>query len=190
MPRDYMRVFIAVDITNDDVLEKLVRARDLLLESKADLKPVSRENMHITLRFIGEIPSSLVYEICDCLKELKFSPFKVRVKGIGVFPTIHRPRVIWAGIDEGVEELSRLHDDVEKTLRRLHIPPQREKFIPHITLARVRSGRNIQSLIKIIDSIADQDFGEFVVNELVLKRSILTPQGPIYNDVCKVRAID
>ncbi len=185
-----MRVFIAVDIASDEVLERLVKARDLLLESRADLKPVSRENMHITLRFIGEIPSSLVYEICDSLKELKFSPFKVRVKGIGVFPTIHRPRVIWAGVDEGVEELSRLHEEVEKILRRLRIPPQREKFIPHITLARVRSGRNIQALIKIIDSIADQDFGEFMVKEIVLKRSILTPQGPIYNDVCKVRAVD
>ncbi len=186
--RENLRVFIAVEINNPNVLSKLEKARDLLLESRADLKPVATENMHITLRFIGEVPFETVNRICELLETVRFKPFKIRVKGIGVFPNITRPRVIWAGVSEGIEELSKLHDIVESLLRKINIPGQREKFIPHITLARVRSGRNRAALVKIISSIADQDFGEILVDRIVLKKSILTPSGPIYSDICSARA--
>ncbi len=186
--REQLRVFIAVDIDNPAVLDELEKTRDLLLESKSDLKPVSKENMHITIRFIGTIPFEKVREICELLKNLKVKPFKIRVKGVGVFPTITKPRVIWAGVSEGVEELSRIHEAVEKMLRSIGIRPVREKFIPHITLARVKSGRNRQALIKIISGIADRDFGEATVREIVLKKSILTPYGPIYSNICSSRA--
>lgn len=188
MSRGNLRVFVAVDVSDPHVLDQLSRIRDLLLESKADLKPVATENMHITLRFIGEIPMHLVNAICNDLINIEFEPFKIKIKGIGVFPNIARPRVIWAGVSEGVENLSRLHDLVEKIIRKHGIPPQREKFIPHITLARVKSGRNIPRLVKIIESIADADFGEVVVDRVILKRSILTPSGPIYRDICEVKA--
>ncbi len=186
--RENLRVFIAVDISNPEVLAKLEKARDLLLESKADLKPVSTENMHITIRFIGEIPVDVVNQICQLLNTVEFKPFKVHVKGIGVFPNITRPRVVWAGISEGIEELSRIYEVIEKMLRKIGIPAQREKFIPHITLVRVKSGRNRNTLIKIIESLANEDFGEFIVDRIVLKKSILTPSGPIYSDICSVRA--
>ncbi len=189
MARDQLRVFIAIDIPDHTVLDNLSKARDLLLESKADLKPVATENLHITLRFIGEVPLTMVNRICDELYKIKFEPFKIKIKGIGVFPNINRPRVIWAGVVEGVEHLRQLHDQVEKILRKMGIPPEREKFIPHITLARVKSGRNIPRLVKIIESIADMEFGEVVVDKIVLKRSMLTPSGPIYNDICEVKAV-
>ncbi len=187
MSNNELRVFVAVDIPEQSVLDNLSRARDLLVDTGADLKPVATENFHITIRFIGEIPLSLVNEICNELRKLEFQPFKVRVKGIGVFPSITRPRVIWAGVSEGADELTKIHEYVEKMLRRLGFPPDREKFIPHITLARVRSGRNISKLVKVINEIISMEFGEFTVNEVVLKRSILTPAGPIYNNICGVK---
>lgn len=188
MSRENLRVFVAIDILEPNVLDQLSKIRDLLLESKADLKPVATENMHITLRFIGETPLHLVNSICNDLGKIEFEPFKIRIKGVGVFPNIARPRVIWAGVSQGVENLSKLHDIVEKILRKHGVPPQREKFIPHITLARVKSGRNISRLVKIIQSIADTDFGEVLVDRIVLKRSILTPSGPIYRDICVAKA--
>ncbi len=189
MSSESIRVFIAVEINDPSVLDRLSKTRDLLLESKADLKPVATENMHITLRFIGEVPIQLVNSICNDLSKIVFKPFIIRVKGVGVFPSITRPRVIWAGVDKGVEELARLHDIVEKIMRKHHISPQKEKFIPHITLARVKSRRNIPRLIKIIESIADTDFGEVKINRIVLKRSILTSSGPIYSDICDAKAV-
>ncbi len=189
MSRENIRVFIAVEIPDPKVLDALSKARDLLVETRADLKPVATENIHLTLRFIGEIPLTLVHEVCRELSEkIKFEPFKIKIAKIGVFPHIRRPRVIWAGVVEGVDKLTQLHDNVESVLRRLRIPPQREKFIPHITLARVRSGRNIDALIKVIQDIADQEFGEIIVDKIVVKRSVLTPSGPIYSDICTIKA--
>lgn len=183
-----MRIFIAVDICNPEVLGNLSRARDLLVESKADLKPVATENIHITIRFIGETPSNIVNEICRELSNIEIKPFKVRVKGLGAFPNMNRPRVIWAGVVEGVEELAKIHEDVEKMLKRFKIPMDREEFVPHITLARVKSDRNISRLISIVNNMIDMDFGEFVVNRIVLKKSVLTPSGPIYSDICVSKA--
>ncbi|MET1160172.1 MAG: RNA 2',3'-cyclic phosphodiesterase [Thermoprotei archaeon] len=183
-----LRVFIAIDIEDNTVLSNLVRARDLLLESGADLKPVETENLHLTIRFIGETPLKIVNDICRELSKLEFAPFKIHVKGIGVFPSIARPRVIWAGVSEGSDKLVEIHDKVEEILSKLGIPGEREKFVPHITLARVRSPRNLSKLVKIINNMIDMDFGEYTVTHIVLKRSTLTPSGPIYNDVCSVKA--
>lgn len=187
---DRLRVFIAVDINSHEVLSNLSRARDLLLESGADLKPVATENLHITIRFIGEYPSSIVKSICRELEKIEFKPFKIHVRGIGVFPNINRPRVIWASVTEGSEELTMIHEKVEDILQRLGVPREKEKFVPHITLARVKSGRNIPRLVKIINSLIDMDFGEFLVDKIVLKRSVLTPSGPIYSDICSVKAME
>jgi len=186
-----VRTFIAIDIENESVREKLARIRDYLVESKADLKPVATENIHLTLRFIGEIPLPKVNEICSILQEnLVFKPFKMRIEGLGVFPNIHRPRVIWAGVTEGASELSSLHNSIEKLLRPLGIPPNREKFTPHITIARVRSSRNIQKLIKYIEQYINEFFGEIIVDRVKVKRSILTPKGPIYSDLCIIKAVE
>ncbi len=186
-----VRTFIAVDIDDNNVLSKLAEVRDYLVGTKADLKPVATENIHVTLRFIGEIPMTKVQEICDALTStLKFKPFTIKIEGLGVFPNIRRPRVIWAGVSRGTEELVKLHDIIEKTLRSLGIPPVREKFVPHVTLARVKSSKNLQSLIKAIEQFMNTEFGELVVNKVKVKRSILTRSGPIYNDICVIKAVE
>ncbi len=186
-----IRTFIAVDIDDDSVREKLARVRDYLLESKADLKPVATENIHLTLRFIGEIPLSKVNEICRTLQNnLVFKPFKIKIEGLGVFPNIHRPRVIWAGVTEGASELTMLHSSIEKLIRPLGIPPNREKFTPHITIARVRSSRNVHKLIKYLEQYLNELFGEMLVDKVKVKRSILTPRGPIYSELCIVKAVE
>lgn len=183
-----LRVFIAIDISEYSVLNNLIKTRDSLVETGADLKPVSNENLHITIRYIGEIPMYIVNNICNELSKLSFKPFRVKIHGVGVFPSITRPRVIWAGITEGIDELTQIHDSIENMLNKLGIPPDREKFIPHITLARVRSNRNLSKLIKLINNMVTIDFGECQVNEVVLKRSILTSSGPIYNNLFSVKA--
>lgn len=184
-----MRIFIAIDIGSVEVLEKLSKFRDLLASSNADLKPVSDDTIHLTVRFIGEVPVKTVNEICSSLSKIVFKPFKIHVKGVGAFPSITRPRVIWAGVAEGTDELVKIHSEVENIIRKIGLPPDRERFIPHITLARVKTFRSSSNLTRIIAENYDYDFGEFVVNEIVLKRSILTPSGPIYNNIFSVKAV-
>lgn len=184
---ELIRTFIAIEIENKDVLARLISTRDQIVATGADLKPVEDENIHITLRFIGEIPAGMVRFLCNDMLNLKYPEFRIRVKGIGVFPNISRPRVIWAGVSEGFDKLVELHKQIELIVRRHGIPPEREEYIPHITIARVKGGRNIDKLIKILTTLTNADFGYTDVKEIKLKKSVLTPSGPHYSDLCGVR---
>ncbi len=184
-----VRTFIAVEIKNTDVLRKLIEIRDYLLTSNAELKPVENENIHLTLRFIGEIPVSLARAICTEISNLKVEKFQIHVKGIGAFPSPLRPRVVWAGVEEGADKLRELHLLIEEKLKRLGIPREREEFVPHITLARIKGTRNIEKLIKLLSEVVNVDFGYTVIDEVFVKKSILTPSGPIYSNLCSVKLL-
>ncbi|MFP3296805.1 MAG: RNA 2',3'-cyclic phosphodiesterase, partial [Vulcanisaeta sp.] len=100
MSREIYRVFIAVDLI-DQLKESIVRMQKELMGSGVDMKPVEPENLHITLRFIGEISKDLVEEVKKRLGGIKYGQFAMRMRGVGAFPSIERPRVIWVGIEEG-----------------------------------------------------------------------------------------
>jgi len=185
---EVIRAFIAVDIDDPSVSKNIVSLRDALVATGADLKPVEEENLHITIRFLGNIPVTMVDDIYNIMKSVKFKPFKIHVKGVGCFPNISRPRVIWVGVEKGYEELKRIHDEIEKGLKALGFKPEREEFVAHITVARVRSGRKREALIKVIENFKEFDAGEMVVRYVRLKQSILTPGGPIYKTLREVKA--
>lgn len=183
---ELIRTFIAVEIENRDVLRKLIEARDQLVATGADIKPVEDENIHLTLRFIGEVPETLVKSLCSEIKELRYQRFQMHVKGIGVFPNMGRPRVIWAGVSEGAEKLIDLAKIIEVIVRKLGIPPEREEFVPHITIARVKGARNLDKLTKTIHVLVNSDFGVSDVSGIYVKKSVLTPRGPVYSNICSV----
>ncbi|WP_440059886.1 RNA 2',3'-cyclic phosphodiesterase [Thermogladius sp. 4427co] len=181
------RIFIAVEILDRSVIEKLSRVIKDIVSTGADVKPVEEENLHITIRFIGEVEERIVAQVCEILKQIKHTPFQIHISGLGAFPNIEKPRVIWAGVLEGSRELTAIHDSVEKELRKIGIPPDREEFVPHLTLARVKSGRGLNTLVKFIKLAQNIDFGLVAVDKVVLKESFLTPRGPIYKNLCEVR---
>ena len=181
---ELVRTFIAVEVKNQEVLKKLIEARNALVATSAGLKPVEDENIHLTLRFIGEIPQVLVRELCNQISRLEYRKFDMHVKGIGAFPSPLRPRVIWAGVEEGSEDLKKLHDMIESIVARLGIPREKEEFVPHITLARVKDQRGIDKLVKLIAEMSGLDFGYTPVDEVYVKKSVLTPRGPIYSNLC------
>lgn len=178
-----IRSFIAVDLDDEGVRRRLVAAQGLLSRTRADLKPVEEENLHLTLRFLGEVAQGLLDRIVEELSEVKFKPFRAEIKGVGVFPRLSRPRVIWAGFTKGERELEELFKEIEPRLRGVGLRPERNPFHPHITLARVRSGRNRDLLIRQITELSEEPFGEIVVNSFKLKRSTLAPRGPVYSTI-------
>lgn len=182
---ELVRTFIAIEIENKDVLKKLIEIRDGLVSTGADVKPVEDENIHLTLRFIGEIPIGLIKILCQDVATIKYSRFKIFVKGIGAFPSVNRPRVIWAGVGEGGEKVTELHKSVENIVRRLGVPPDREEFIPHITLLRVKSSKGVDRLVRALVGIQNVEFGYSDVTRLLVKKSVLTPSGPIYSNLCQ-----
>jgi 2'-5' RNA ligase len=183
-----MRVFTAVEIESGEVLSKILKFKSKVASCSQGrgLKPVEDENIHITLRFIGEVPEDSIPAITACVERAEsFSPFNIEVRGVGAFPTPSRPKVIWVGVSAGSERLKALRDEMEGCLRPL-AKPDRKEFTPHITVARVKGRINLPCLKDLLESYADFIFGQSPVTEVKLKKSILRPQGPIYTDVLRV----
>lgn len=176
-----IRTFVSVDVEDAQVLSKIKLIKDGLSSLGADVKLVEDENLHLTLVFIGEVPEALVAAIKGALQRVSMRPFRVHLHGAGCFPSCSRPRVVWIGVKEGSDEMVELYKKVSSSLRNEGIGFEYERdYTPHLTIARVRSGRNVSKLVKYVESLTEEDFGWINVRELRLKKSTLTPRGPIY----------
>lgn len=183
-----VRCFIAVDVEEPSVLDGLGRLQAGLEGTGADLKCVERENIHLTLRFLGDVREGLLGELKNLVTGLSFEPFKMVLEGVGAFPNLRRPRVIWVGVTEGVSELTGIFNRLESGLVGLGFKPEGRGLSSHITLARVRSGKNRDRLVEQVRTHGDESFGAFEVRHIRLKKSVLTPRGPIYSTIAESKA--
>ena len=110
---EQIRSFIAFDIDNDNILNRIASAQKLLIQTNADLKLVEPKNIHITVRFLGAISPETVEKVYAAMKNVKFTPFNIQLTGLGVFPTMNYPRVVWAGITDGAEQLKSIFEQLE-----------------------------------------------------------------------------
>ncbi len=183
-----IRSFIAIEIEEQEVLSKIIKIKNSISDLGLDIKPVEDENIHITIRFLGEITFTTLNEIKNILNNTTkiVKPFTINIKGIGAFPNTLRPRVIWVGITEGFDNLIAIRKYIDNEVIRLKLIDvyrDRHEFSPHITIARVKSLRNIDRFIEFYQSYKDFEFGISHVSKIKLKQSILTPRGPIYKDI-------
>jgi len=178
---EQIRCFIAFDMENEQVLERLAQAQKLLIETGADLRLVAPQNIHITTRFLGDVSPGMVDKVYAAMKNVKFTTFNIKLCGLGVFPSINYPRVVWAGMTEGVEQLKSIFTQLEPQIRLLGFAADAYGFSPHLTIARVKSGVNKQGLAKLVTKKADYEFGIVKAECLRLKRSQLSPKGPTYS---------
>jgi 2'-5' RNA ligase len=178
-----IRSFLAFDIENDKVLNKLATIQKHLIQTGADVKLVKLQNIHITIRFLGNIAPETVEKIFREMKKVQFLPFKVQIKGLGAFPNPSYPRVVWAGITKGADQLKSVSSYLEPRLRGLGLTPDSKGFSPHLTIARISSGRNRQQLSTFITENASCEFGAVNAKCLRLKKSELTPRGPVYSNL-------
>ena len=182
-----MRAFIAVD------LSERIRARVEAIEhrfgelSGVKLKFVNPKQAHQTLRFLGNVSEERVEPIKRELESINMEPFNIVLRGAGFFPASRkRIRVLWVGISEGVEELKALQEQVETRMVALGFPAEKQPFSPHVTICRVKrieSDAGLNQLMSKIAELSDVKVGEMEVNAVKLKKSTLTPRGPIYEDV-------
>ncbi len=178
-----MRTFVAVEINNDEVLESIKK-----IQSDLDLraKPVALENIHFTLLFLGEISEQISFKVQEALSSIKFVEFDVEFQGIGAFPKVSQPRVIWVGIDEkGGEQLCNLASQVESALSPLGF--QRDKpFRSHVTIFRIKN--KVRNISDKLTKFSSERFGIQQVSEIKFKQSVLTPEGPNYSDLQVIKA--
>jgi 2'-5' RNA ligase len=183
-----IRAFVAIDMDETSVISKLVEAQRALRNLGADLKLVDAENIHATVRFLGEVPAPTIELVKEQMNELKFSPFDMEFVGLGAFPNLRRINVVWVGMRKGGEEISQVFEQLEPRFRKIGFDPDRKGFSPHVTIARVKTGRMREELAKLVDEMRDTPFGAIHVEEVRLKRSVLTPKGPVYSTIHAVRA--
>ncbi len=183
---EQIRSFIAFDIQNDSVINRLAAVQKLLIQTNADLTLVEPTNIHVTLRFLGGISPAMVEKVYAAMKNVKFSPFNVQLRGLGIFPTLNYPRVVWAGITDGAEQLKSIFEQLEPQIHELGFASDPNGFSPHLTIARVRSGANKQRLVDLVVKQENYDFGIIRADCLRLKRSQLSPRGPTYSTIKEI----
>jgi len=180
---DVMRTFVAVEISNNDVIHSIKKIQDKI---NIDAKAINSESLHFTLQFLGEISDDVSEKIINALNTIEFSSFKINLKGIGAFPKPKFPRVIWIGTDEnGGNMLIQLAKKVEKVLEPLGFFPDKP-FKPHITIFRIK--KKIGDITKELNSQKMINFGIQEITSFKLKKSELTSTGPIYSDLKEIKA--
>lgn len=178
----FMRIFVALDVDNE-IKDRIKETMSRLSGKDFDIKPVEKDNLHFTIKFLGEVDEHRLHGIekliSESVKDVK--PFKISVEGTGYFGTSQQPKVVWVGVKEGRHEMSKLMKIINEKL--IHVKRDEHDLSPHLTIARVRTGKNMESLLHVIEEISHVKFGEMDVKLVKLKSCDLTSRGPVYRDI-------
>jgi len=177
-----MRTFLGIDI-DKNLVEKVVELQKNLMETEAPLKLVEGENLHFTFKFFGEIDQEKMDEIIQATenKVSEFEPFDLFIKGTGVFPNLRYIRVLWLGV-ENPELFSKMLQEFDEEFVKIGFKKERS-YIPHLTIGRLKGAENKEDLVAKIEEFSEYEIGKMTVDKLILKKSELTPSGPIYTDI-------
>ncbi|MEE8449799.1 MAG: RNA 2',3'-cyclic phosphodiesterase [Thermodesulfobacteriota bacterium] len=181
-----MRTFIAIEL--DDSLAGKVRDMQDKLQSQLDgVRWVAPGSVHLTLKFLGEINEQMIEEVSRQLDAVASDKgaFSLRPKGAGAFPDLRRPRVIILAAGEGSEQVAGLEKDISSRLENIGFPRGRRPFSPHFTLGRIKRWNARLDLAKLLEPFADYVFDPFKVEEFILFRSELRPEGARYTKLAR-----
>lgn len=183
-----MRTFIAVP-TTAEIRARVAALIEDLGSAGASVKWVRPEQVHFTLKFLGEVADEATPEVCERVAGAAggVAPFDVHVQGVGAFPRPTRPRTIWLGAATGAEQMVALHRAVDKALLPMGFRREQRPFLPHLTVGRLRSGGpQVAALAALLERHADYGGGTVHVQELVVMASFLDRSGPTYQPLGRV----
>ena len=177
-----LRAFLAIDV-DEDLKAKMYKVIKEFRQIDANIKYVDLENLHLTLKFFGDIDTEGIELLSSKISKVvgEFDSFNIKIKGCGAFPNTNRIKVIWLGIEDD-EIVRKLHDELDKEFVRLGFDKDK-KFSSHLTIGRMKSGKGKNKVKSTIEEFSEVEIGEMTVDKIVLKKSTLTPQGPIYEDL-------
>ena len=176
-----VRLFVALDFPAE-IRERLRDPQEILKKSSARLAFVDPSLIHMTLKFIGEASPARAIQIGEALRAISFESFGITISEIGANNS-RQPRVIWCTISDGGRSAA-LHDLIETALEQLGVPRDDRPFRPHATLVRVRQFD--PSLLSKMQEIPRGEYGSCTIHSWQLKKSTLTPQGPLYETILEV----
>ena len=182
---EQIRSFIAIELP-EEAKKGLARLRKQLERDEHKfVKWVDPGGIHLTLKFLGNIPSKRVTEITEAMAKAVqgISPFRLEISGLGAFPSLKQARILWVGIGGELDQLSTLQQNIDSVLAALGFAREERPFVPHLTLARVREGASLperRSFGELVGSAAFEDKYPIEVEAVRLMRSQLTPAGALY----------
>lgn len=185
-----MRVFIAIELP-DKIKNSLENLQEQLKKTEADVKWVTPKNIHLTLKFLGEVDDEKLERISKAIEEAaqENQSYKIHIHSLGAFPKIDYLKVLWVGAEEGDAETKKIAKNLEEKIMKIGIPKEGRPFSSHITIGRIRSTLNRERLVKELKNL-QETFGkenlEFCASKITLFKSTLTPKGPIYEVLKKV----
>lgn len=176
-----IRSFLAIELPKP-ILRKIEEVEADLKSAHADVRWVNPEKIHLTLKFFGNIEEPRIDSILKSIKEPARNtlPFSLKARGVGAFPSMKSPRVIWMGLVNGSEILTSFQKEIEAQLEKIGFQPEDRPFRPHLTLGRVKSSRGKDDLVGRMEKHKEGEFGDFQVERVILFKSDLKPSGPIY----------
>ena len=180
-----IRTFIAVDVS-PDVQGRAARLVKRFRETEAKTSWTRPEQMHLTLKFLGDTDDTLLPDVCRAVESAvrDLPPFTVSFHGVHAFPRDEHPRTIWIGIDEGREQLRELQQRIEDALYDAGFQRERRKFVPHLTLGRVREGGpRMHALGEQVVAQNEYSGGQVIVEDVVVYASFLEKEGPVHQVV-------
>ena len=179
-----IRAFIAVDLP-DEIRQSIRDIQQQLRSEKLDFRWVDPANIHLTIKFLGDIEPENSAAVCDAMKKAvdRVRPFKLHSKGFGGFPGLNRPRVIWTGIGGETAILEKLATDLDAHLADLGFEKEARRYKGHLTLGRAKGAVNPVQMLNAASRFKDFRSGDFIAQELVLFKSTLKPGGPVYENI-------
>jgi RNA 2',3'-cyclic 3'-phosphodiesterase len=176
-----VRTFLAVEMPSG-VIRQSRKLIHQLAEIDSGVRWVSDDTMHITLQFLGDIEELEVAEVCArTIAAVEDLPaFGMQIEGIGAFPNLDRPRTIWGGVGEGIEELRAVQLEIEESLNEMRFPREKRQYQPHVTLGRVRNNHGLDEVRAVLEELSDYNFGPASVDEVIVFSSERTSAGPVY----------
>jgi RNA 2',3'-cyclic 3'-phosphodiesterase len=183
-----VRTFIAVLLTAD-LKTKIRQVQEQFIKASPEVKWVAEENLHVTLKFLGDVDEERLGEICAAVESAisEEEMFSMRVAGAGAFPNPRRPRVVWIGLQSGVERLSRIAAKIESALEPLGFPKEPRGFSAHVTIGRAKPDRPVGNLARAIDDADVGEIGEVRVDSVAVMKSDLRKEGPIYSVLKEIK---
>jgi len=184
-----VRTFVAVEI-DSATRQRAEQLVEKLSAVPADVKWVEAHNLHLTLKFLGEVASQEIPRVCEAVRlgAAEVDPFELELRGAGAFPNTRRPRTIWLGVGAGQEEMVALHGKIEEPLRKLGFRPEHRRYESHLTIGRVRrGGPGLAELGQLLQQHADFLAGRVNVSQVVIFASQLATGGPIYEALSRAR---
>jgi 2'-5' RNA ligase len=187
-----IRSFIALELEDEDTKINIMSLGERLKANQPKIKLVEPENLHMTIKFLGDIEESVAPKIYGLLKEeindnlFQGKKYDFKLKGMGQFKNYS---VLWIQLEGDIEFLQKIKDTIEDSLnKKLKIgKDKRAEFTPHLTIGRLNSNKinykNFNVFKKLINENKSTEFGQFTIKSIKLKRSVLTPKGPIYTDM-------